>query len=77
MSNDMTWWKWKVPTKNLLQQHFFFITFHCCQVLLILTCLCQGPGPETVHVHIVKFPERTESERERERERERVLRGGQ
>ncbi len=68
MSNDMTWWKWKVPTKNLLQQHFFYNITLLSSAPDINLPLPGFPGPETVHVHIVKSPERTESERERERE---------
>lgn len=47
MSNDVMWLCSKVPTKTLLPpQHL--ITHHCCQVLLILTCLHRGclPSPE-------------------------------
>lgn len=41
MSNDVMWLCSKVPTKTLLPlQHL--ITRHCCQVLLILTCLHRG-----------------------------------
>lgn len=44
MSNDVMWLCSKVPTKTLLPlQHL--ITHHCCQVLLILTCLHRGYLP--------------------------------